>query len=190
MCCSAVDVHKSLQSALMILGHKIRHKEIQVSKTFGADVPILESAATGLHQVWMNLLDNAVDAAPQRGHITVRTWAEGHDVSLVSVGRWRRNSGGKSTTYLRAVLHQQARGSGHWTGTEHRVQNCDRTFWRRHQFESEPGKTEFVVQPAAAAAGNRDPGRGSQPVSSRFLSSAMFSEKPPSQQISIHKIQD
>ena len=130
ICCQAVDIPKSIQSALMILGHKIRHKEIQVSKMFSPDVSILQSAATGLHQVWLNLLDNAVDAAPQRGHITVRTWAEGNDVYVGVLGRWLGNFGGKSAAYFRAVFHEQGRGSGDGPGTEHRVQNCDRAFWR------------------------------------------------------------
>ena len=34
------------------------------------------SDCSGLNQIWTNLLDNAIDAASQHGHINVRTWVE------------------------------------------------------------------------------------------------------------------
>jgi len=146
MCCAAVDVHKSLQSALMILGHKIRHKEIQVSKMFSADVPILESAATGLHQVWMNLLDNAVDAAPQKGHIIVRTWVEGGDI-LVSV----RDDGAGIPAENRQHIFEpfftsKPEGVGTGLGLSIAYKIVTKHFGGDIRFESEPGKTEFIVQ--------------------------------------------
>lgn len=146
MCCQAIDVHKSLQSALMILGHKIRHKEIQVSKMFSADVPILESAATGLHQVWMNLLDNAVDAAPQKGHITVRTWVEGSDV-LVSV---RDDGAGIPEENRRHIFEpfftSKPEGVGTGLGLSIAYKIVTKHFGGDIRFESEPGKTEFIVK--------------------------------------------
>jgi signal transduction histidine kinase len=72
----AVDVNNSIHATLVILGHKFREKEITVEKNFAADLPLLQSECTGLNQIWTNLLDNAIDAVPQRGRITVRTWAE------------------------------------------------------------------------------------------------------------------
>ena len=146
MCCQAVDIHKSLQSALMILGHKIRHKEIQVLKVFSADVPILESAATGLHQVWMNLLDNAVDAAPQQGHITVRTWVEGTDV-LVSVGDDGAGIPAESRPHIfEPFFTSKAEGLGTGLGLSIAYKIVTKHFGGDIRFESEPGKTEFIVR--------------------------------------------
>ncbi|MES2219803.1 MAG: ATP-binding protein [Acidobacteriota bacterium] len=146
MCCTAVDVHKSLQSALMILGHKIRHKEIQVSKIFGADVPILESAATGLHQVWMNLLDNAVDAAPQRGHITVRTWVEKENI-LVSVGDDGAGIPEENRKHIfEPFFTSKPEGVGTGLGLSIAYKIVTKHFGGDIRFESEPGKTEFIVQ--------------------------------------------
>lgn len=146
MCCQAIDIHKSLQSALMILGHKIRHKEIQVSKVFGADVPILDSAATGLHQVWMNLLDNAVDAAPEKGHITVRTWVEGTDI-FVGV----RDDGAGIPAENRPHIFEpfftskpEGVGTGLGLSIAHKI--VTKHFGGDIGFESEPGKTEFIVR--------------------------------------------
>jgi signal transduction histidine kinase len=72
----SIDVNESIHATLVILGHKFREKEIVLEKSFAADLPVLQSDCTGLNQIWTNLLDNAIDAVPQQGHIRVRTWAE------------------------------------------------------------------------------------------------------------------
>jgi signal transduction histidine kinase len=71
-----VDINNSIHATLVILGHKLREKEIVVEKEFAADLPLLHSECTGLNQIWTNLLDNAIDAVPQHGRISVSTWAE------------------------------------------------------------------------------------------------------------------
>jgi signal transduction histidine kinase len=77
-----LDVHDSIQSTLVILGHKFRQKELVVEKLFAPGLPPLSTCGVGLSQVWTNLLDNAIDASPQKGTVTVRTWVEGDSVSV------------------------------------------------------------------------------------------------------------
>src|ERR1035437_1906517 len=72
----AVDVNESLYATLTILGHKFRQKEIVLEKDFAANLPALQCECSGLNRVWTNLLDNAIDAVPQGGHIRVHTWEE------------------------------------------------------------------------------------------------------------------
>jgi signal transduction histidine kinase len=72
----AVDVNESLHATLTILGHKFRQKEIVLEKDFAANLPALQCECSGLNQVWTNLLDNAIDAVPQGGHIRIHTWEE------------------------------------------------------------------------------------------------------------------
>lgn len=71
-----INVNDSIHATLVILAHKMREKEIVVEKEFAADLPLLNSSCSGVNQIWTNLLDNAIDAVPQRGRIGVRTWAE------------------------------------------------------------------------------------------------------------------
>ena len=71
-----IDVNDSIHATLVILGHKLREKEIVLEKNFASDLPPLHSDCTGLNQIWTNLLDNAIDAVPQHGQIRVHTWAE------------------------------------------------------------------------------------------------------------------
>ena len=82
---SSLNIHESLHSTLIILGHKMRHKEIVLRKDFAADIPALEGAVPGLNQVWTNLLDNAIDASPQGGEIRIRTFLA-EDRVAVSIG--------------------------------------------------------------------------------------------------------
>ena len=130
----------------MILGHKIRHKEIQVSKVFSADVPIMESAATGLHQVWMNLLDNAVDAAPQKGHITVRTWVEGRDIFVSVLDDGVGIPAENRSRIFEPFFTSKAEGVGTGLGLSIAHKIVTTHFGGDIRFESEPGKTEFIVR--------------------------------------------
>lgn len=79
---AALNVHESLHSTLIILGHKLRHKGIVLRKHFASDLPALENAAPGLNQVWTNLLDNAIDASPQGGEISISTRREGDRIAV------------------------------------------------------------------------------------------------------------
>jgi signal transduction histidine kinase len=79
---TSINVHESLHSTLIILGHKLRHKGIVLRKHFTSDLPALENAAPGLNQVWTNLLDNAIDASPEGGEISISTRRDGHRIAV------------------------------------------------------------------------------------------------------------
>ena len=70
------DINQSIHATVVILAHKMREKQITLSKTFAPEIPPVGGACHGLNQVWTNLLDNAIDAVPQGGRITLRTWSE------------------------------------------------------------------------------------------------------------------
>lgn len=61
----AVDIHEGMDNTLMILQHRLQETAtrpaIQVSKEYG-DLPLVECYAGSLNQVFMNLLNNAIDA--------------------------------------------------------------------------------------------------------------------------------
>ncbi len=71
-----IDVNKSIHATLVVLGHKLREKQIVLKKSFAPDLPELVTECQGLNQIWTNILDNAIDASPQGGTITVRSWTE------------------------------------------------------------------------------------------------------------------
>ena len=80
-----VDVHDGLESTLALLGHKLRLKQIEIVRDFDPGLPGIEASGSELNQVWTNLIDNAVDALPEGGRVTLRTRTQGERI-CVEVG--------------------------------------------------------------------------------------------------------
>ena len=81
----AVDVTDGLRSTLTMLGHKLRESSVTVVLDLDPELPRVEGYAGELNQVWTNLVDNAVDAMPDGGTLTVAAHAGGGSL-LVEVG--------------------------------------------------------------------------------------------------------
>ncbi|MFL6065225.1 MAG: sensor histidine kinase, partial [Friedmanniella sp.] len=75
---------EGIDSTLVILGHKVR-EDVTVVRAYDPDVPPIEAYPGELHQVWTNLIDNAVDAMDGAGQLTVTTRSAGADV-VVEIG--------------------------------------------------------------------------------------------------------
>ncbi|MFL6064956.1 MAG: sensor histidine kinase [Friedmanniella sp.] len=76
-----LDVRDGLESTLVMLGHKLR-AGVTVTRAYGSDVPLIESYAGELNQVWTNLIDNAVDAMDGHGTLSIRARRAGHMVEV------------------------------------------------------------------------------------------------------------
>jgi signal transduction histidine kinase len=72
-----VDVREGLDSTLTLLKHKLKHTQIAVDRDYDPGLPKLTVRGAELNQVWTNLLDNAIDALGESGHITITTRADG-----------------------------------------------------------------------------------------------------------------
>jgi len=141
-----IDVHESIQSTLIILGHKFRHRQLTIDKDFAADLPKLHTRGTGLSQVWTNLLDNAIDAAPPESKVRVRTWVEN---GLVCVGI--ADEGPGIPPEMRERIFQpffttKPSGVGTGLGLEIARRIVSAQYHGSIDFTSEPGHTEFVVR--------------------------------------------
>jgi signal transduction histidine kinase len=78
------DVHEGLETTLAVLGHKLKHRQIEIRRDYDRTLPPLTIYGNELNQVWTNLLDNAIDAVGDAGTITLRTRRDG-DCLLVDV---------------------------------------------------------------------------------------------------------
>jgi len=78
------DVATGLRDAVLLHSTKAREKSARVMLEIADDVPQIPAFGAELNQVWSNLIDNALDAVPERGHVTVRAAREGNTV-VVSV---------------------------------------------------------------------------------------------------------
>ncbi|QHN02855.1 cyclic nucleotide-binding domain-containing protein [Granulicella sp. WH15] len=149
-----VDVNDSIHATLVILGHKLREKEVQLEKHFAADLPVMHTECSGLNQIWTNLLDNAIDAVEQHGTIAVKTWPEKtqdkagkEQVDLcISV---RDNGSGipleSQSQIFDSFYTTKPVGVGTGLGLGI-VQRIVEQYGGVIRFSSEPGATEFVVR--------------------------------------------
>jgi signal transduction histidine kinase len=71
-----VDIRRGLQDTLTMLGAKTRAKAADISLVFAEDLPRAHAVGAELNQVWMNLIDNALDAIGEGGRVTVTAGAE------------------------------------------------------------------------------------------------------------------
>jgi signal transduction histidine kinase len=70
-CAVPVDIRQGISDTLKMLGAKTRAKSVSVALELPDDLPRAQGVGVELNQVWMNLIDNALDAAPNGGHVAV-----------------------------------------------------------------------------------------------------------------------
>jgi len=79
-----VNVARGLNDTLRLMASKIRDKSVTLTLDIAPDLPQARANGSELNQVWTNLIENAIDAVPYGGEITVRVRAE-FDTILVNV---------------------------------------------------------------------------------------------------------
>ena len=150
----SLDINDSIHATLVILGHKLREKQIAVRKDFAADLPHLTSDCSGLNQIWTNLLDNAIDAVPQHGTIGIHTWTEATSSDPANTGTdlcisIQDNGVGISPEAQPHIFDpffttkEVGVGSGLGLGIVHRIVE---QFGGHIHFTSQSGNTEFIVR--------------------------------------------
>jgi signal transduction histidine kinase len=141
-----LDVHDSIQSTLVILGHKFRQKELMVQKLFAPSLPPLSTCGIGLSQVWTNLLDNAIDASPQKGLVTVRTWVEGDRVGVTIADAGPGVPEENKKLIFEPFFTTKPTGQGTGLGLDIVRHIVVDKFGGEILLDSVPGKTEFTVK--------------------------------------------
>jgi PAS domain S-box-containing protein len=76
-----VDVHQGLEDTVTILGERLTGR-IEVVRDYDQDLPTVHVRGSELNQVWLNLIDNAVDALGGGGTVTLRTFLEGDHLAV------------------------------------------------------------------------------------------------------------
>lgn len=151
-----VDLHKSLESTLVILNHKIRKANIEVARDYADDLPAITAHGSELNQVWTNLLDNAIDAMRGEGksagaeanikRLMIHTERKDEREICVEI----TDTGGGIPEDVQSHIFDPfftTKGVGEGTGlgldTAYRIV-------RKHHgqitFESHPGRTSFTVR--------------------------------------------
>ncbi|MCI6333563.1 MAG: HAMP domain-containing histidine kinase, partial [Desulfovibrio piger] len=85
---SEIMVNVLVDQATEFLKTEARGRNIAIEKEFSADVPVILSDSAQLEQVFINIIDNAIDAIGKNGSITVRTepWEDGARIYFKDTG--------------------------------------------------------------------------------------------------------
>jgi signal transduction histidine kinase len=75
-----VDVAKGIDDTVTVLRSKARSKSASIAVDVEPGLPKARGFVGELNQIWANLIDNALDAIPDSGHIDVRATRERHNV--------------------------------------------------------------------------------------------------------------
>jgi len=115
-----VDLHKGIESTLVILGHRLKGKgerpEIEVTRNYHPQLPLVSCYPGPFNQVIMNLLSNAIDAIeerwthqqqggqePTKGHLDITTCVEAERSVQISIQD--NGTGMSESTKQRAFDH-------------------------------------------------------------------------------------
>lgn len=140
-----VDVRRGIADTLTVLGAKTRARSVEVSMNIPDDLPRAHAVGAELNQVWMNLIDNALDAVAVGGHVAVTAEPE-----LDSVVVQITDDGPGIPKEIQGRIFDPfftTKGVGKGTGLGLDVV---RRLLQRHEGEisvdSRPGRTEFQVR--------------------------------------------
>ncbi len=138
------DIHKDIDDTLILLGYKIREKNIQIKKIFCEDLPEVEVYIGELNQVWTNIIDNAIYAVPQNGEIVIETVCDKKNITV----RITDNGTGIPKEILSRVFDPffttKKVGEGTGIGLDI-VKNVINRHNGEVKVNSIPGKTEFFI---------------------------------------------
>jgi len=138
-----VNLHAGLDSSVLMLSHKLR--EVEIEREYDPHLPTIEGHGSVLNQVWINLIDNALDAVGGSGRIRLITRHEA-DYVMVEV---QDDGPGIPPDVLPRLFEPffttKAVGLGTGLGLDisyRIVQQHGGTIEAR----SEPGRTRFIVR--------------------------------------------
>ena len=72
----AADLREGVESTLAMFAHRVRDKRLTIDRAYSPALPRVPAIVGELNQVWSNLLDNAIDAAPVGGRVGIRVAPE------------------------------------------------------------------------------------------------------------------
>jgi signal transduction histidine kinase len=139
------DVHEGLETTLTVLGHKLRHTSIEISRDYDRSLPKLTVLGGELNQVWTNLLDNAIQALGQSGTIAITTSRDGDCVRVDIADDGPGIDPGVRERVFDPFFTTKEVGEGTGLGLD----TARRIVVERHRgsidLDSEPGRTVFHV---------------------------------------------
>ena len=76
------DINTILDEILLLVGKQLRENSIRISSSFADDLGEVYASRNQLRQVFLNMINNARDAMPDGGTLTVKTLAKGDNIYI------------------------------------------------------------------------------------------------------------
>ncbi|HET7468859.1 MAG TPA: ATP-binding protein [Gemmatimonadales bacterium] len=144
-----VDLAKGLGDTLAVMAAKARTKSASLTVNLPPGLPRVLAFGGELNQVWANLVDNALDAIADGGHVTVAARAEGAKVTVRVTDDGPGIPADVRGRVFDPFFTTKPVGQGTGLGLDIVRRLLDRN-GGSIDLESEPGRTEFrVTLPAA-----------------------------------------
>ncbi len=140
-----IDIRQGIADTLIMLGAKTREKSVRVELLLPDDLPRAHAVGAELNQVWMNLIDNALDAVAVHGNVTVTAARELNRV----VVRIIDNGSGIPAEIAGRMFEPFFTTKGVGKGTGLGLDIARRLLNKQEgeiAVESEPGRTVFEVR--------------------------------------------
>ena len=148
----AIDLLQGLRDSVALLAHKARDKSVGIDVDVENGLPRVWAIGSDLNQVWTNLVDNALDAVPESGQVTVTATRELDRIVVRVIDNGPGIPAEISERIFDPFFTTKPVGQGTGLGLE-----IARRLVRRNggdiTVKSRPGRTEFCVAVPAAAEG-------------------------------------
>jgi signal transduction histidine kinase len=139
-----VDLTSSLGNTVAVLKAKARSKSVELTVKVQPGLPPVRGFGGELNQIWANLIDNALDAAPESGRVEVTANCERHRVVVRVVDNGSGIPAEMREHLFEPFVTTKPVGKGTGLGLDlvrRLVTHNDAEI----EFETVPGRTEFRV---------------------------------------------
>ncbi|HEX2960554.1 MAG TPA: ATP-binding protein [Ignavibacteriales bacterium] len=152
-----INIKSVIEECLYLLGHRFRSKRIRINRNFEGDIPVVYADSRQMEQVFMNLLNNAIDAVDSHGEITIRLGSENNNGTLNAVISIEDNGTGIAEENLPKIFTAFFTTKQNSNGTGLGL-SIVKAIIVRHEgkitVKSEPGKSTIFNITLPGAAGN------------------------------------
>ena len=140
------DLREGIDSTLVMLGHKLKRKNITLERDYAPDLPPVSAFAGELNQVWTNLADNAIDAMSDHGVLRVETARDGGTAVVRVVDNGVGIPAEIQSRIFEAFFTTKPIGEGTGLGLDIVQRIVAQQHGGKVDVESAPGRTVFTVR--------------------------------------------
>jgi signal transduction histidine kinase len=147
-----VDLARGLSDTMTVLRAKAKSRSVRIAAEIEAGLPQILGLGGELNQVWSNLLDNAIDASPEGGTVTLAAARSGSSIVVRVVDEGAGIPTEVQSRIFEPFFTTKPVGEGTGLGLA-----LARSLVSQHggeiEIESRPGRTEFRVALPIPASG-------------------------------------